>query len=146
MTRIDFYILDTADEQSRRVTACKLVEKALRQGHRIFIQTASEDETKMLDDLLWTFRQGSFVPHAPAGLEADEDASPVLIGHAVPPSGMDDVLVNLSGEVPEEYQRFGRLAEVVDQNEARRQAGRVRYKAYKDAGYVPETHRLDGSG
>jgi DNA polymerase-3 subunit chi len=141
MTRIDFYLLATSDPHSRRVMACRLIEKAFRQGHKIYLHTSSEDETKMLDDLLWTFRQGSFVPHEvhPASSEA-----PVVIGHGTAPEDMSDVLVNLGTEVPAGFERFARVAEFIDEDEAVKRAGRVRYKHYKDVGYVPETHKLDG--
>lgn len=141
MTRIDFYLLASSDPETRRVTACKLIEKAYRQGHRIYLQTDSEEETRMMDDLLWTFRQGSFVPH-----ELHPDASseaPVLVGHGAAPEGMADVLVNLGSEVPSGFVRFERIAELVDQDAGVKQAGRIRYKRYKEAGCALETHTLD---
>ncbi len=144
MTRIDFYILPGRDPHTRRVTACKLIEKAYRQGHQVFLQTGSAEETRLFDDLLWTFRQGSFVPHE---ICADPDApieAPVLIGHGLAPAAVRDVLLNLGSEIPEDYARFERLAEFIDEDEAVKRAGRVRYKAYKEAGYAPETHKLDG--
>lgn len=143
MPRIDFYLLASGDLYSRRTTACKLIEKAWRQGHKIYLHTSSEEETRTLDDLLWTFRQGSFVPHEPAGTADSGDETPVLIGHGAAPESMADVLVNLAPEVPAGFERFERVAEFVDQDEAVKLAGRGRYKAYKDAGYTPETHKLD---
>jgi DNA polymerase-3 subunit chi len=144
MTRIDFYLLSSADAHSRRVTACRLIEKAFRQGHKVYFRAGSEQEARILDDLLWTFRQGSFVPHELYDPALDQRETPVLIGHGAAPAGWNGVLVNLGDDVPEGYARFERLAELIDQDEAVKQAGRVRYKAYKDAGYAPETHKLDG--
>ena len=140
MTRIDFYLLPSADPQNRRVTACKLIEKAYRQGHKVYLQTGSEQETRIMDDLLWTFRQGSFVPHEPTPGASEE--TPVLLGHNPAPEAMNDVLVNLSAEIPAGFERFARLAEFIDEDEAVKRAGRVRYKHYKDGGYTPETHGL----
>jgi DNA polymerase-3 subunit chi len=136
--------LPGADPHQRRVTVCKLVEKAYRQGHGVYLRTSSPEETRVLDDLLWTFRQGSFVAH---DVCADPNApveAPVLIGHSAAPEAMADVLVNLAPDVPPGFERFERVAEFVDQDESVKLAGRVRYKAYKDAGYTPETHKLDG--
>jgi DNA polymerase-3 subunit chi len=141
MTRIDFYLLATADAPSRQATACKLVEKAYRQGHRVYLHSGSEAETARLDDLLWTFRQGSFVPHElHPGAEPE---APVVIGHGEPPEGMADVLVNLAPEVPEGFERFARVAEFIDEDEAVKAAGRVRFRRYREAGFPPETHKLD---
>lgn len=144
MTRIDFYLLATADPQNRRITACKLIEKAYRQGHRVYLQTGSEEETRTMDDLLWTFRQGSFAAHEIHPGASDE--VPVLIGHGAAPEAMADVLVNLALEVPVGFERFGRVAELIDQDEGVKKAGRMRYKQYKGAGYAPETHNLDKTG
>ena len=141
MTRIDFYILASADPYSRRVMACKLIEKAYRQGHTLYLKTSSEEETRLMDDLLWTFRQGSFVPHelAAAGtLEAT-----VIVGHDDPPPGLRDVLVNLGPETPAGFEGFERVAELVDQDESVKQAGRRRYKDYQSQGYTIQTHHLD---
>lgn len=143
MPRIDFYLLPGANPQQRRATACKLIEKAYRQGHQVYLRTDSPDDTRMLDDLLWTFRQGSFVAHEVAGDPNAPVAAPVILGHGPAPLAMTDVLVNLATDVPEDYARFERVAEFIDEDAAVKQAGRVRYKAYKDAGHVPETHKLD---
>lgn len=141
MTRIDFYVLPGFDPRDRALMACKLIEKAYRQGHKVYLHTASEEETRVLDDLLWTFRQGSFVAHElhPGG----SVVAPVLIGHGSAPEHMADVLVNLAPDVPAGFERFGRVAELVDQDERVKQAGRMRYRHYKEAGFAPETHKLD---
>ena len=144
MTRIDFYLLPGADAHQRRVTACKLIEKAFRQGHAIYLRTASPEETQLLDDLLWTFRQGSFVAHEVCADPSAPAEAPVLLGHGPAPLAMSDVLVNLGPEAPEDYARFERVAEFIDEDAAVKRAGRARYKAYKEAGYAPETHKLDG--
>jgi DNA polymerase-3 subunit chi len=141
MTRIDFYVLSSSDPQTRRVTACRLIEKAYRQGHSIFLRTGSADETRLFDDLLWTFRQGSFVPHELADSTAGE--APVLIGQELPVSGPRDVLVNMDSTLPLDFASFDRVAELVDQEESVRQAGRQRYKHYQMQGHELQTHQLD---
>ena len=37
MTKVDFYILPSADPSARLDFACKLTEKAWRMGHRIYL-------------------------------------------------------------------------------------------------------------
>lgn len=144
MTRVDFYLLKSSEPQSRRLFACKLVEKAWRLGLKVFVQTGSESESRAMDDLLWTFRQGSFVPHALAEGPADDlTETAVAIGHLVAPDGFTDLLVNLGTQAPDPVSRFARLAEVLDQDEAVRQQGRQRYRAYRDAGLELETHHID---
>lgn len=141
MTRVDFYVLRTSDPQTRRITACRLIEKAYRQGHRIFLRTGSPDESRLFDDLLWTFRQGSFVPHELAGSDASE--APVLIGQELPADAPRDVLVNMDPTLPADFESFERVAELVDQEDAVRLAGRQRYKHYQTQGHELQTHQLD---
>ena len=141
MTRVDFYILPGRDPHTRRLTACKLIEKAFRQGHSLYLKTDSAEETRQFDDLLWTFRQGSFVPHELAGTPKAE--APVSIGHEPPPEGSRDVLVNMGMTMPEGFEAFDRVAELVDQDAAIRRAGRERYKQYQAQGHAITTHQLD---
>jgi DNA polymerase-3 subunit chi len=54
-----------------------------------------------------------------------------------------DLLVNLGAEVPACYASYARVAEFVDAEPARRDAGRRRFALYRDAGLTPETHRVN---
>ncbi len=143
MTRVDFYVLPTSDPQNRRVLACKLTEKAWRQGMKVHIQTGSETETEIMDKLLWTFRQGSFIPHEKAALpKAEREDFAVLIGHGEPPEESRDLVINLSLEKPPRFEEFQRVAELVDEDETVRAQGRRRYAAYKQQGCELETHKM----
>ena len=138
MTKVDFYILASG---SREHTACKLVEKAFTLGHRIYIHTDSEEQAKHIDDMLWTFRAGSFIPHQ-RYLSTTEPHSPVQIGSQESPDIDYDVLVNLASDVPLFFSRFQRVAELVDSNDENRAKGRERFRFYKDRGYPLDTHNL----
>lgn len=141
MTRIDFYILGKTPANGRELYACRLAEKAFKLGKRVFIRTASAQQTQHLDELLWTFRQGSFVPHAPLGL--DDEAHPVLIGHDGEPHAIDDVLINLGNEVPLFFSRFERVAELVDDTENVRRSARDRFRFYRERGYALASHDIN---
>jgi len=144
VTQIDFYILQTDSEEPRLKVACRLTEKALRQQQRVFLYPASHGEARRLDEILWTFSQGSFIPHRIAdGNEPREWLEPVLIGSAHPEREMDcDVLINLADEVPEFFSRYQRVAEIVDADAARREKGRERFRFYRDRGYQLQTHQV----
>jgi len=141
MTRVDFYILQDSQPDARALLTCRLTEKAFRQGHQVYINTESGQQLKKLDDMLWTFRDGSFLPHGLYATTADSD-HPVLLGHAVDPEGPSDVLVNLSNDVPAFFSRFNRVAELVGGDEAQRVSARERYRFYKDRGYTLNSHKL----
>lgn len=141
MTRVDFYILQHDSAGAGEQLTCKLAEKAYKQGHQVYINAASEQQLKQLDDLLWTFRDGSFLPHGPYNAEQPGE-QPILLGHAVEPDGPDDVLVNLANDIPAFFSRFNRVAELVCGDESQREAARARYRFYKDRGYTLNTHTL----
>lgn len=142
MTRIDFYVLADGDERARLVTACRVAEKAWLQGLRVHIHTSSPALSTQMDNLLWSFRDGCFVPHA---IEPEECADfPVTIGHDWEPPLDCAVVVNLAPETPRFFGRCERVAEVVNQEPAVRDAGRERYRFYRDRGYELHHHEIGG--
>jgi DNA polymerase-3 subunit chi len=144
VTQVDFYILESDSDDARLQLACKIVDKATQLDHQVFIHSTSEDEARQLDELLWTFAQGSFIPHRIVRAEAAAPSlEPVLIGVNQPPGpGRWDVLINLAADVPEFFSRYERVAEVVDANAARREQSRERYRFYRDRGYKLNTHQV----
>jgi len=79
--RIDFYVLPDQKDNGRALLACRLADKAYSLGHTVYVLAGSEAQAAALDDLLWTFRQDSFIPHERYPL-VGEESSPVLIGGA----------------------------------------------------------------
>ncbi|MCO6441424.1 MAG: DNA polymerase III subunit chi [Nitrococcus mobilis] len=136
--RIDFYVLTTAAAAARELFCCRLTEKAYRQGYRVFILTGDKALTQALDLRLWTFRAGSFVPHATAGQVDDE---PVVIGEQ-PPTATLDLLINLTAQCPEHWQRLSRIAEIVTQQPESLGLARERFRCYRNGGGQPTYHRL----
>jgi len=144
VTQVDFYILEPDSDDARLRLACKIVDKATQLDHHVFIHSTSEDEARKLDELLWTFSQGSFIPHRVLR-EAlkEEPREPVLIGlNQQPAPGRWNVLINLAADVPEFFSRYERVAEVVDGNAARRERSRERFRFYRDRGYKLNTHQV----
>jgi DNA polymerase-3 subunit chi len=141
MTQVDFYLLADQDGEGRLRFTCRLVEKAYSQGRRVYVNAASDTEVEDLDRLLWTFRDGSFVPHGPLGA-ADPLLTPVLLGCGREPGDEDDVLINLTADVPGFFSRFDRVAEVIDADPERRRCGRERYRFYRDRGYPLNLHEI----
>jgi DNA polymerase-3 subunit chi len=144
VTRVDFYIVDQPAKEALLSVACRIAEKAVNQNHEVLINTASESESLRLNDLLWTFSQGSFLPHRVLGdgSTADE-GEPVSIGSGCEPlDGSWDLLINLAPEVPGFFSRFSRVAELVGSEEADKAAGRERFRYYRDRGYELRTHHI----
>ena len=142
MTEVDFYIINNEDALQRARFACRLADKAYRLGHRVYIHTESAQQTRQLDELLWTFQQNSFVPHRV--FEGDDDGrTPVQLGHDAEPDASHAVLINLAGDVPLFFSRFERVAELVNKDTTVRQLGRNRYSFYKERGYALRTHEIN---
>lgn len=141
MTRVDFYVLPNADPAQRSLLACRLAEKAYSQGLKVYIHTASEAESQQLDELLWTFRAGSFLPHA-IHTTSETEPPAILLGHAHEPSSHIDVLINLGAEIPPFFSRFERVAELVDQRPELLAQSRERFRFYRERGYDLNSHQL----
>jgi DNA polymerase-3 subunit chi len=138
---VDFYVLDEVSARARLRTACRVVEKAYLAGQTVLVWHTEQEELREFDELLWTFGDGSFVPHEPLAASGFE-AAPVLLTMGTAPAGAVDVLVNLAADVPACAETAQRIAEFIDGDPARRQAGRARFRAYKDRGVTPDTHNL----
>jgi len=141
MTRVDFYLLPAAESNGKALAACRLAQKAYRLKHRVYILTDSPDASANLDRLLWTFNPGSFVPHQ-VRTDPVDPVLPVLIGHDAPPAEFNDVLISLAADVPEFFDRFERVAEIVSSDETERAGARARFRRYRDRGIDVQTHNL----
>jgi DNA polymerase-3 subunit chi len=139
VAQVDFYVLDKFDEHSRYTFACKLAEKAWRLENTIHIHTMSQADAERLDELLWTFRDGSFVPHE---LVSSGNPAPVSIGYDSNTIASRDLLINLCDEIPAFADTFPRIAELVTSEENCRQKSRERYAIYRDQGHTLEMHKI----
>ena len=138
MPQVDFYILPSALPAARLDFACKLVEKAWRLGHRIHLHCTDEIQRDELDARLWSFKGESFVPHS--GVQDAE--APITLGTGEETGTNTDLLVNLDLKIPVFFERFGRIAEIVVEEPAIRQAARDSFRFYRERGYPLQDHRL----
>jgi DNA polymerase-3 subunit chi len=142
MTRIDFYVLgDKESLMDRMQFACRLTEKAVKQGNRVLIATADGSASEAVDELLWSFSPESFVPHAILG-SADAASAPVVISHDSDDESHHDVMVNLGFGLPDYFSRFKRVTEIVVQEKNVLTATRKNYSWYNERGYPLNTHKL----
>lgn len=139
--RIDFYILSDDSPNARDQLSCRLAEKAWKAGHSVYLHTGSAPRAAELDELLWMFRDGSFVPHARAGDRPGPETPVVIGGDEAPPPG-SAVLINLASAVPPFYAQFERVAEIVEPAGKGREHGRARYRFYRDQGLQPNSHHV----
>ncbi len=144
MTEISFHF-NAADKVAY---ACRLLRKAVNGGARVVV-AGEAPELGQLDAALWMFSPLDFIPHcfddAGAGMVA---ASPVVLC-AGTQSASDpvhrQVLLNLGAQVPEGFERFERLIELVGTGDEDRQGARDRWKHYASRGYALTRHDVAAS-
>ena len=123
--------------------ACRLLRKANGSGARVVV-TGEADLLRQIDTELWTFSALEFVPHCHAAA-ADAQvlrSSPVVLADSPRGTPHQEVLVNLGGRVPEGFERFERLIELVSQDDEDRTQARGRWKHYADRGYAIKRHDI----
>ncbi len=149
MTQVDFYILDDNSRRNIHQMVCHLCEKALSQKLNVLIYTRSEQQAHIIDELIWTYKSVSFIPHCvlssgfspnseeknkifnyPVVIQASASSDQVQI-----PEQYTCLLINLSLQTPFFHQRFQRIAEIVDKDENEKQLARERYRFYRKQGY-----------
>lgn len=137
--QVDFYLLASASLDASHL-ACKLALMAWERGHSIDIMTANRAEAAALDELMWAYPEGRFLPHERATGDSVSRA-PIRI-HELPPAGRADVIINLTSEPLEAPGRCTRLLEIVPYRPAEREASREKFRAYRDQGLEPATHEI----
>lgn len=138
MTDIDFYILSAQQPEQRLEFACRLIEKAYRSRCKILVQFDNLEQAKSFDELLWSFREGSFIPHSLLDANSAAEIDPNCPVHIVydeqqPPHF--DVLVNLATNIPSTFGRHKRVLEIVIQQDDVLKSTRNNYRFYKERGY-----------
>ena len=141
--RVEFYVIEDSAPAARLKLACRIAEKAFLVDQSVLVWHTDLDELKTFDELLWTFSDRSFVPHAvwPAEPSVAEH-TPVLIASGALPESHRDVLINLAPDAPAEPGRFDRICEVVGADEDTKRRARLRWRGYADAGLAPTKHDL----
>ena len=139
MKKVTFYLLENPS-QSPEYFACRLIDKAWRQGLAIHVHTQDENSCKAMDQLLWSWREESFIPHVIVGQQSRGEL--VTLGHTLPSPPYRALLVNLSLEVPDFFREFDRVCEVVMKAPDKRTVSRNKFRADRQAGIEPEVHTM----
>ena len=133
MTRIDFHsnVPDTLGY------VCRLVRKAYGAGQKVVVH-GQPPQLAELDARLWTFSPLDFLPHC--GVDSPNAAvTPIVLAARLDDLPHHQLLINLDSQAPAQFASFERLIEVVGAGAEDREAGRERYRFYRERGY-PLTH------
>jgi len=143
MPQATFYVLQSDSQQERFAFACKLIEKAYRSGQFGYVLTDSTAQSQLIDNLLWTFRAGSFIPHQQYSGELPALENVFQIGSMAVPESWQTLVINLSHQIPQNFPQAKRILEILDNSEATKEPGRQRWAQYKQAGFDVTKHDLD---
>ena len=120
---------------------CKLIEKVYGRKHQLYIHCENEQEAKYLDELLWTFKDISFIPHNLLG-EGPNEAPPVQLGFNQTPRH-NDVLINLASTIPEFHARFKRILEICSNSEADQTKHQEHLSFYQQQNFDTQSHQIN---
>jgi len=141
VAEVSFYILPTESLEDRYLFACKLIEKAYRSGSFCYVLTDTDEQSQIIDHLLWTFRAGSFIPHQVYTGDLPDTEKVILIGSLAAPENWQKTLFNLSACYPDLDPQTERILEILDNSETTKEAGRNRYRRYQQSGMTVTTHK-----
>ncbi len=142
MPEVDFYVLRKTGEQPLLQQACLITAQAWQSGCRVHVQLNSREQAQRFDDLLWTFRQDSFIPHEPPGALEPTIGRAVTLGFSATLPAQCELVVNLSEQVPDGFAECQRIAELVSPDDDFRQRARARYRHYREAGCALQNHEV----
>ncbi|WP_279211539.1 DNA polymerase III subunit chi [Delftia acidovorans] len=139
MTEVAFHF----NAPDKLAYVCRLARKALRHRTQLVV-LGSPPLLKALSPRLWSVSPTDFLAHASEGDGADIMAfSPIVLLERLDGAPHHDMLVNLGGEVPEGFERFARVVEVVSAtDEEDRHLARQRWKHYAAQGISIKRHDL----
>ena len=129
MSLVDFHILDNKDNLALLRYTCRLIRKAYKKRLKVYVRTENDQDMNQLDELLWTFSELDFIPHATVDTESGQE--PVIIGMIERSGDSNTVLINLSTKIAEDYSSYSRVFELIGNDPDAITAGRDRYRKYR---------------
>lgn len=126
-----------------------LAGKALDRGWRVVVQTVDEPRLKLLDDLMWTFKDESFLPHGLAG-DPRVARQPMVLTRETDNPNSAKVRVYVDGaeiELPPEETGYERVMLLFDgRNEVELDGARRQWSRLKAAGWALAYWQQDDAG
>ncbi|MHB8707470.1 MAG: DNA polymerase III subunit chi [Desulfuromonadales bacterium] len=135
MIRVEFVKLDRPE---RARLLCELAEEFFLQDERVLVVVQDDNQGVTLDQFMWTWKKGSFLPHVYDNGTVECLDEPVVITTREENANGARVLIAgrpCSLEFARQFQVVLDFAEVYD--ETLREASRSRFRAFREAGFAP---------
>jgi DNA polymerase III subunit chi len=123
----------------------RLLRKAVGRGARLVVHAQAE-LLRHLDAQLWGVSPTDFISHGMAGDAAASRSAVVLTSQLTTGLPANAVLLNLDHDVPQGYEAFARVIEVVGLDEEDRALARARWRHYSQQGQTIEKYDLKNQG
>ena len=130
-TEVLFYHLE---RQPLEAVLPNLLERTVARGWRAVVKAGSQERVEALDTALWTYSEGSFLPH---GTKKDgfAEEQPVFLTTDEDVPNKAGVKFLVDGAVPDSFTGFVRIVFLFDgRDEEATQNAREQWKAAKAAG------------
>lgn len=113
----------------------ELLEKTLQRGWKAIVRSAVPERVEHLDGWLWSYRDDSFLPHAPAD-EPGAARQPILITTGFENPNAADALFLVDGAEPGDLHGYQRCVVLFDGgDEAQRGLARAQWSRVKAEGH-----------
>lgn len=140
---VSFYHLE---RQALEEALPRLLTRVLQAGHKALVLADTMERVRHLNDRLWTFDPGSFLPHGTAEDDNAADQPILLTTDEVNPSSAD-ILVVVDGAVPRSIETYSRCLDLFNGlSDDAVAAARQRWKIYREKGYAVTYWRQDETG
>lgn len=129
---------------------CRILRKASQAKARVVV-TGPPKELQTLDEALWTFSPHSFVTHCWSTDHITKTQLSCVVlqpfeagaTQVTAPLPHHEILLNFAPFMPESYETFERVIEVVGLGEEDKTHARERWKTYSQRGYTLVKHDLN---
>lgn len=135
MTKVSFYLFEQSNERQVQST-CRLCRKIMRHSAKIWLYCSEPELQRQLDEELWQFDAQSFLAHG-----IDQVDAPICISAALPESS-DWIVFNFNATAIEQPSQHEHIIEIIENHEAAKVIGRIKFKTYRQHGINPQTYKL----
>jgi len=117
---------------------CQLAERHYLIGQRVYVTVVDENQALTLNQFMWNFNKGSFLPHSCDTGAVDCLDDPVVIGTREVNPNAARILVMGRPCSLNFMRQFGKIYDFAEiYNDELNDAARLRFKQYRSAGFNP---------
>ena len=136
---VNFIVLNEANKHR---IVCEIVEKLYTAGKRTIVHVTEESEGQKLDQMMWSWKQNSFVPHLYCNEVNQEFTEPVIIAKSIIKTDRFDSLLLVQPADIKIIQTFDTVFDFAEKYDlALVKKSRERYKLYQQENFKLNTYQ-----